>query len=308
MPDTRLHSGAPAWRWLAIAAALVLGWFILTTPAAESSLDELMQQAGNAFREGDLELAVSLASRAVEAEPRNAGTWYLRGRMRSEQRRFDEALKDLNEAVRLAPLAAPVLHDRGEVRFALGDVEGAMGDFDRFVGLEPRSAAHHWQRGITCYYTGRFEEGRRQFERHRTVNPNDVENAVWHFLCVARGEGLEEAREGFMAIEGDRRIPMREIHRLFSGKGSVEDVLGAARAGDPVVASLRTRLFYGHLYVGLYYEAMGQANLAREHMLKAAGPFGQPHFMGDVARVHLKVRGWAEKEAEKPTEPASAAP
>mgnify|MGYP000446850332 CR=1 FL=1 len=38
------------------------------------------------------------------------------------------------------------------------------------------------------------EEGRKLFELHRSVNPQDVENAAWHFLCAARVDGLEKAR------------------------------------------------------------------------------------------------------------------
>ena len=45
------------------------------------------------------------------------------------------------------------------------------------------------------------------------------------------------------------------------------------------------RLFYAHLYLGLYYDATGDTKLAREHIFKAAA-FKADHYMGDVARVH----------------------
>jgi lipoprotein NlpI len=52
---------------------------------------------------------------------------------------------------------------------------------------------------------------------------------------------------------------------------------------------MNQRLFYAHLYVGLYYEAIGDRKRAREHILKAADDDKADHYMGDVARVHAAL-------------------
>ena len=104
----------------------------------------------------------------------------------------------------------------------------ASADFNSVIGLRPDQEAHHWQRGIAYYYAGEFEKGRLQFEAHQEVNPKDVENAVWHFLCVARMHGMEEARKKLIPIAGDSRVPMAEVHELFAGKGTKEAVIEAA--------------------------------------------------------------------------------
>src|SRR5204863_2991600 len=116
-------------------------------------------------------------------------------------------------------------------------------------------AAQHWQRGISCYYAGRYDDGRKQFELHQTVNPNDVENAAWHFLSVARSAGLAKARASLLPVSGDSRVPMTQIYALFAGKAKADDVLAAAQGGYASPAKLNRHLFYSHLYVGLYYEA-----------------------------------------------------
>ena len=72
---------------------------------------------------------------------------------------------------------------------------------------------------------------------------------------------------------------------LYKGKAGVDDVLAAAKEGNPPPGVLRERLFYAHLYIGLYYEAAGRAKLAREHIALAAEN-RVDHYMGDVARVH----------------------
>jgi lipoprotein NlpI len=162
--------------------------------------------------------------------------------------------------------------------------------FDKLIALEPAAKPQLWQRGLSLYLAGDFKGGREQFEVHQTVNSNDVENAAWHFICVARAENLEAARKALIPIEGDSRVPMKEVHDLFAGKGSVEAVLKAAESGEG--EALKNHQCYAHLYLGLYFEALGDEAKAKEHMLKAANDFRMDHYMGKSAQVHVKVRGW----------------
>ena len=185
------------------------------------------------------------------------------------------------------PAQAQAANRAGEEHFKAGHIDEAIRDFDKAIELRPSLEPYHWQRGIALYYAGRYQDGRRQFELHRSVNPNDVENAVWHFLCVARLEGVGQARRMMIPISSDQRVPMMEVDELFRGTGSVEKVIQAARAGPPSPAVLNQRLFYADLYLGLYYEALGDTAEALEHITRAAEDYGARHYMGQVARVHL---------------------
>lgn len=162
--------------------------------------------------------------------------------------------------------------------------------FDRLIAQDPGVKPQLWQRGLSLYLAGDYKGGREQFEVHQTVNGHDVENAAWHFICVARASGLDAARKTLIPIEGDSRVPMKEVHDLFAGKGSVEQVLKAAETGEG--EDLRNHRCYAHLYLGLYFEAIGDEALAREHLLKAARDYRMDHYMGRCAQVHVKVRGW----------------
>ena len=185
------------------------------------------------------------------------------------------------------------LMQQGQKLFFEAKIKESVAAFDKLIELQPEAKPQLWQRGLALYYADKFAEGRDQFETHQTVNTADVENAAWHFLCVARLEGVEGARKHFIPIEGDSRVPMKEVHQLFAGKGSEEAVLKAAEAGDE--SSKRNQLCYAHLYLGLYYEALKDTAKAKEHMLKSAKDYSMDHYMGETARVHLKVRGWEEK-------------
>jgi lipoprotein NlpI len=178
---------------------------------------------------------------------------------------------------------------RGMQKLRDNDVAGSLADFDRAATLDPQSAPQLWQRGIADYYAGKFREGRRQFELHQTVNPDDVENAAWHFLCVARLEGLPAARKALLKIDTTRdpRVPMAEIYQLFAGRGSPDSVLRlAAKDSTPRAA------MYANLYVGLYFEAAGESDKARTFVGKAAAAAVPDNYMRDVAKVHLRQRHW----------------
>jgi lipoprotein NlpI len=173
-------------------------------------------------------------------------------------------------------------------------IEDSAIAFDKVIEAVPQAKSQLWQRGLTLYYAKRYKDGREQFETHQTANSNDVENAAWHFLCVARLEGADAARKALIPIEGDTRVPMKQVHALFAGTGSVEAVLTAAGEGDDSPRR-RNHLCYAHLYLGLYFEALGDDTKAKDHILKAATDYEMDHYMGKTAITHAKVRGWLPK-------------
>ena len=199
---------------------------------------------------------------------------------------------DLKTDDPLITYRALAFHRRGELRFFDGDIDGSISDFDAFLAIQPDRDPYHWQRGISYYYAGEFEKGKAQFERHQTVNPEDVENAVFHFICSVRAPGgtLEAARENLIPIDRDPRVPMREIHAFYAGTATEEEVISAAGAGRINAAEKANQLFYAHLYLGLFHDATGDAGKAARHIALAAGQYRQDHYMGQVAKVHAKLR------------------
>jgi lipoprotein NlpI len=175
--------------------------------------------------------------------------------------------------------------DRAIGDFLAGRVAQSVVGFDQVVKLAPEAAPQLWQRGIALYYVGRYQDCRAQFESHRTVNPNDVENPAWHFLCVARAESPEKARAALLPVGPDQRSPMREIYQMFRGSTSPEAVLAAG--GDS-----QSGRFYAELYVGLYYEATGNDQKALEHLRAAASDryASAGGYMHTVAKLHPRLR------------------
>ena len=231
---------------------------------------------------------------AQQASPERIRQLQISMSNQANQGEFENAIEIANKLLEVDPdHSLSTYYRRGEMHYILGDMESAVADFDRVIEMEPGYRPQLWQRGLVLYYLDRFEEGADQFVVHRTVNGQDVENAVWHFACVARQDGAEKALKGLMPIEGDRRPGMMEIYRLFSGENSVEDVLEAIAAGESNEREAAQRTFYAHFYIGLYLEAIGEQEKSLEHMKLATAEdnfIPAQALMAHVGTVHLKMR------------------
>jgi lipoprotein NlpI len=264
--------------------------FLIASCLMTQDVDELLQGVARALKQGQNQEALALAEKAVQADAKNPRALLARGLAYEALQKHAEAVADFGQVIALDPKAAEAYNRRGSERLKQGKIAEAVADFDKFLELRPQEYSGHWKRGIALYYLGKFDEGRKQFGAYEQVDANDVENAVWHFLCNARLVGVAKARAQLLKVGNDKRVPLMQVYALFKGEAKPDDVLAAATAGQPPAAELRSRLFYAHLYLGLYYEAAGDAKRALEHLSKAAGEHYLPGYMGDVARVHVELR------------------
>lgn len=280
-----LQTNRPIW---ALAAAA------MTLAAPSATTQDTLRDAAEALRSGDPARAVRVATALIEGNDDSTGDGrWIRGNALEALGNYASAAEDYRQLARQQRREPRLFLALGSATFKSGDIAGSIEAFDSASKLEPSLGPQLWQRGISHYYAKRYADGVRQFETHRTVNPEDVENSVWHFLCAAAINGPEQAREGLIPVTRDGRIPMKEILELYRGDTSPGTVLEVAerardegRGGSPV--------FYAHLYLGLYYEALGDGSQSREHIDKAVG-FDLPrNYMWQVARVHQRLRSESE--------------
>jgi len=182
--------------------------------------------------------------------------------------------EDDSRAIRLA----------GDLYLRSGRIRSSIKQFERYIELVPGDKAELWQYGIALTLAGQFEDGRKLFELHRVANPNDVENAAWHFLCVAKVSGINEAKKTVLPAPGDTRVPMTEIRRLLMD-GDERRVTAAVEELTAGSTSREVAEFFGNLYTGMYADAVGNPTKARR-LVGAAAKTAQANYMSDVARVY----------------------
>jgi lipoprotein NlpI len=264
-----------------MSISLLLTVVLIAAPQDDAALAKGVE----ALKARDYKKAAQLFREVVTKDPKNVeGHWYL-ARANDHLGDHAAALAGCNKVLELDPKAVGILDLRGAVFFKLGKFKESLADFDRYLELRPQDRAGHWQRGITCYYAGRYEEGYKQFEAYEKVDTNDVENAVWHYLCLAKHAGVDTARKKLLKIGKDQRVPMMVVYDLFAGRAKPEDVLAACAKLKDSPDKYSKALFYGHLYLGLYYDVNGDPKRALDHLDVATENYRLDHYMWDVARV-----------------------
>jgi len=202
--------------------------------------------------------------------------------------RFAQADELATKRVEAFPEDWRVYLQRGELRFRTGKITESLIDFDKSLELNPAMAASFWQRGLSLYYVGKFQAGREQFELHRTVNSSDVENPFWHFLCVAKLEGVDSAQKKILPCGYDGRAPLMDILELIRGTKTFEEVAQIVDSIDKESKQNAFDRFYGNYYLGLYLDSLGEKERAEVFLLKAVDE-KLPGYMPDAARVHLDL-------------------
>jgi lipoprotein NlpI len=259
--------------------------FLFGVAAAQQEDIDYFTVAEQAFKQKNYDKAVEAASKVIDVQKKNPEIFFIRARSYSVLNKPDLAIVDYNTVIKLAPKKAVAYHNRAIELFKSGYFKKAATDFDSFISLAPASRPHYWQRGIGLFYAGRFVDGRAQFELHQTVNSNDVENAVWHFLCVAKSSSIENARKEMLKIQNDSRVPMMAIYGLYKGMGSKAQILSLVENASDKEHSE----FHAHLYLGLFEKLQGNLESAREHFTKAVAASKGMEFMGNIAEVEHRM-------------------
>ena len=222
------------------------------------------------------------------ATPKTLEGWHQRVEKALQEGKADEALREMDAAIKSRPDNSQLLSIRGSLNFRSGKIAESIVDFDKCVELSPESKPYLWQRGIALYYAEKYKEGLEQFAVHRAVNPNDVENAFWHFLCNVRLNGLEAAEKDVLLAGFDGRVPLMQVQKLIQGKLTPDEVIAACEKGGTGANSQKLSRFYGYLYIGLYYDALKDTEKSKQWLEKCLEQ-EVDSYMADVAKIHLKL-------------------
>jgi tetratricopeptide (TPR) repeat protein len=136
-------------RTVASTAAAVLSGLISVASIAGSVND--LSACGNAQQQKRYEEGIEACTRALNARGINASdqafTYQRRGRMYFAQRKYDEAIADFSEVIRLKPGFAENYADRANAYSGRGESDRALADLDEAVRPDPANLRVRVQRG-----------------------------------------------------------------------------------------------------------------------------------------------------------------
>jgi tetratricopeptide (TPR) repeat protein len=128
-------------------------------------------ERGFARREEEPEEALADLDEAIRLAPGYAQAFNHRGFIRHSQGDLAGALADVEEAIRLEPEYAIAFNNRGFIRRSQGDPAGAIVDYDEAIRLEPKYAQAFDNRGLARYDEGDLLGARADFDEAIRFDP-----------------------------------------------------------------------------------------------------------------------------------------
>ena len=171
---------------------------------------------------------IDVHSAAIIANPQDYMSHYRRGTQFLKQRRYEEALADLNTAIKLSPtpLSLEVLGERinnsglpethtlglvvlihttrAEIFQHLNRPEEALADFDRALAFDGRKTEIIYSRGLLRTVTGRYDDAITDFD----AILDRRNNVIWYFnrgVAKYLKGGLDGRHSGFSNRRAVRR-------------------------------------------------------------------------------------------------------
>jgi protein O-GlcNAc transferase len=167
-------------------------------------LSQVLDQAADLQRRGELAAAESLYLQLIAARPDHFDALQMLGFLRYRQGRFLEALSSMGAALKANPASPTALLNYAVMLDTLGRREEALAYYDKALAIKPDYADALFNRGIVLRQLRRPAEALLSFERVLAIRPDDAD------AHDQRGSALRELRRPVEAVASyDRALALR---------------------------------------------------------------------------------------------------
>ena len=215
---------------------------------------------------------------------------------------FDDTIARMTKQIKENPKNIALYSRRGDAYLFRGQFSQSVADYEKMIALDPKVEIKHWRLGIAYYYVGRYKKAARQFLLYDRFDHVDRENGIWYVLCQAKVVGVKKARTMMFRYDKADREPFPVLYKLFRGTATPEAVLKQINQADIKPSQRAARLFYAHLYIGLYNVLLDAPEPALKHLRAATANQwaqqrrGGPPYMWQVARLHYNLLSAAARK------------
>ncbi len=157
--------------------------------------------------------ALEAAKRASENQPssmpENASAYISRGLAKLEEKSYDQAIEDFNEAIRLDPKDALAYNNRGLAWLAKESYDQAIEDFNEAIRLDPKDASAYSSRGWAFLAKKDYDRAIEDFDKAIRLDPKDASAYSSRGSAFLAKKDYDRAIEDFEeAIRLDPKHPL----------------------------------------------------------------------------------------------------
>jgi tetratricopeptide (TPR) repeat protein len=155
---------------------------------------------------GDFATAEKHFLRAIEINSSQATAHHWYSVILGETGKYNESLREIEIAARLAPRSAVIQHSLGEAYLFLKRYEEAIAQFDKVIEIENTFAAAYYRKSLVQQYRGEYDAAVDTYRRARIYSGGDENEPLW-LLMQAHA----------YAAKGQRNQALNALNRYLQG-------------------------------------------------------------------------------------------
>lgn len=232
--------------------------------------------------------------RAVSPEERKALAHTDKGLDYFSRNKFEQAIKEYDEAIRLYPMLAAAHNDRGSALFALGRFDDAAACFNRAIEIDPKYAQAHLNLALVSIKLGREREANDSLlSASRAYITEGDEQFVLGHLAEA-----EVSYKSLLQIDPDYAVAHFKLGLVYNAANRYAEAVEAfKRVINKLPDSADAYEDLGEAYTGLRKHR--EAAEAAEHAVKLRPASPLAHYVAGLAHASLGKHEQALADLDK---------
>jgi tetratricopeptide (TPR) repeat protein len=173
---------------------------------------------GQAYSEkGQYDQAIADFTRALEINPRDTEAYLNRGHAYIDKKQYDRAISDYGKILEIKPRDADAYVNRGTAYARKGQPDQAIADYTRALEIDPKNATAYYNLGVTHMKNRQLDQAIVNFNKALEIKPMDMDS------LVKRGHSYRQKGQFDLAIADYTKA-------LANAPGGVEAYVGRAKA------------------------------------------------------------------------------
>jgi tetratricopeptide (TPR) repeat protein len=128
------------------------------------------------FMEGDFNNAIKELNEAIKLDTNLKDAYSLRAEICLRMGQYDQVILDYSELIRIEPYNFLRYIHRGDVYFKNNHYDQAIGDYNEAIRLDPEEYLSYMKRGLTYYEKGQYDQTLSDFNKVINIGIIDVDD------------------------------------------------------------------------------------------------------------------------------------